>query len=86
MKKSAISSISIHMISFISFFSKTNDILPQDARAKILGEDAKNIQVVDVRQPKEYSRGHIPGAILIPLAQLEQRAGELDPQKTTIVY
>jgi hydroxyacylglutathione hydrolase len=43
---------------------------------KILGR--KNVQVVDVRAPDEWSRGHLPGAIHIPLAALPERIGELD--------
>ena len=42
--------------------------------------------LVDVRQPKEYESGHLPGAQLIPVGELEKNAQELDPQKPTIVY
>jgi rhodanese-related sulfurtransferase len=33
--------------------------------------------VVDVREPGEYVGGHVPGAILIPLAQVRDRANEV---------
>lgn len=33
--------------------------------------------VLDVRQPDEYEAGHVPGAVLVPLDQLEGRLGEL---------
>lgn len=36
------------------------------------------VQVVDVRSPEEWRRGHFPGAIHIPLALLPERMGELD--------
>lgn len=39
----------------------------------------KGLQVVDVRSPEEWSNGHLPGALHIPLAQLPDRAGALDP-------
>lgn len=42
--------------------------------------------LVDVRQPKEYEQQHLPGAKLLPVGQLRERLGELDPDKTTIVY
>ena len=42
--------------------------------------------LVDVRQPGEYENGHIPGARLIPVADLSARIGELDPAKPTLVY
>ena len=34
--------------------------------------------VVDVREPMEYVEAHVPGAVLIPMAQLAARIGELD--------
>jgi len=46
--------------------------------------DAYNL--VDVRQPGEYERYHIPGANLIPMAELRDRIDEIDPAKPTITY
>lgn len=48
--------------------------------------DAKDVTVLDVRQPGEYKNGHLPGAKLIPLTELENRLDELDPEKPTLVY
>ena len=42
--------------------------------------------LVDVRQPGEYEEGHLPGAQLIPVAELDSRAKELDPDKPTVTY
>ena len=42
--------------------------------ATLYGEDTT---VVDVREPAEYVQGHVPGAVLIPLAQLPARKGEV---------
>jgi rubrerythrin len=39
-----------------------------------------------VRQPEEYEAGHIPGAQLVPLGELEARQGELDRSKKIITY
>jgi rhodanese-related sulfurtransferase len=33
--------------------------------------------LVDVREPDEFARDHLPGAVNLPLSQLEQRVGEL---------
>src|ERR1700694_2004418 len=33
--------------------------------------------LLDVREPWEYQQGHVPGARLIPLGELEQRVGEV---------
>lgn len=41
-------------------------------------------QILDVRNPSEHEAGTVPGAVLIPLAQLASRLGELDPARPTI--
>lgn len=33
--------------------------------------------VLDVREPWEFANGHLPGATLIPLGDLERRVGEI---------
>ena len=38
---------------------------------------AGGAMVVDVRQPEEYEAGHVPGAKLIPLADVVARVGEI---------
>lgn len=44
------------------------------------------LQVVDVRSPEEWSGGHLPGAIHIPLAQLPDRLGELDASEPIVLH
>lgn len=39
------------------------------------------VTVIDVRPPEEYAAGHLPGAVNIPLAELEQHLAELDQGK-----
>ncbi|OGO69137.1 MAG: hypothetical protein A2Z37_02570 [Chloroflexi bacterium RBG_19FT_COMBO_62_14] len=41
---------------------------------------------VDVRDEDSYASSHIPGAILIPLGDLSDRAGELDLNAWIITY
>ncbi|NMO96332.1 sulfurtransferase TusA family protein [Paenibacillus lemnae] len=41
--------------------------------------------IVDVREPAEFAFGHIPGAVSMPLGELEIRLSELDPQQPTYV-
>ena len=71
---------------FINYFKPVATITPEEAREMIKGKKPEEFCLLDVRQPKEYERGHIPGATLIPIAQLEGRLGELDPRKPTIAY
>ena len=42
--------------------------------------------LVDVRQGKEYVQGHIAGADLIPLAELQARMIELPRDRDIIFY
>ncbi len=40
---------------------------PEEAKALI---ESGAVQVIDVRNPDEYARGHIPGARLVPLPSI----------------
>ena len=42
--------------------------------------------LVDVRSVGEYAEGNVPGSVNIPLDQLANRLGELDRNKTIIVF
>ena len=42
--------------------------------------------LVDVRQPDEYTQGHIPGSVLIPLGQILERMEALAVDKDIIFY
>jgi rhodanese-related sulfurtransferase/rubrerythrin len=42
--------------------------------------------LVDVRQPDEYAKGHIPGAVLIPLGEIPERLRELPVDRDIVVY
>lgn len=37
--------------------------------------------VLDVREPWEYAEGHVPGAQLVPLSELEERVGEVPRER-----
>ncbi|WP_404819681.1 sulfurtransferase TusA family protein [Sutcliffiella horikoshii] len=45
----------------------------------------EEITVLDVREPAEYAFGHIPGAVSVPLGDLEGGIAELDKEKETYV-
>jgi len=42
--------------------------------------------VVDVREPDEYARGYIPGAINLPLSQMRERYRELPEDRGILIY
>ncbi len=43
-------------------------------------------QIIDVRSPDEWSNGHLPGAIHIPLASLPERFGDLDDSTPIVLH
>jgi phage shock protein E len=42
-------------------------------------------QVLDVRSIGEFASGHAPGSVNIPLTEIGERAGELDPSRWVVV-
>jgi len=44
------------------------------------------VSVLDVRPPEEYQAGHLPGAVNIPLEELEKRLHELNPDQEIVAY
>jgi rhodanese-related sulfurtransferase len=44
------------------------------------------VTVLDVRPEDEFALGHLPGALNIPLAELEQRLGELPKSREVVAY
>jgi sulfur-carrier protein adenylyltransferase/sulfurtransferase len=49
-------------------------------------DDGRNIQIIDVREPEEYALAKLPGAKLIPLGEIVNRAAEIDPARLTVVH
>lgn len=44
------------------------------------------VTVLDVRPPEEYAAGHLPGAVNIPLGELEKHLDDLDPSQEVVAY
>jgi len=44
------------------------------------------VTVLDVRPADEYATGHLPGAVNVPLGELEQRLSDLDPEQEIVAY
>ncbi len=56
--------------------------------AKELLERARKglVTVLDVRPPEEFAAGHLPGAVNIPVHELEKRLGELPKSREVVAY
>jgi rhodanese-related sulfurtransferase len=44
------------------------------------------VTVLDVRPPEEFAAGHVPGAVNIPVQELEKRIRELPKRREVIAY
>jgi len=74
------------MIQLRKLFTPVNSMDPEEAREYLASHPEGAYTLLDVRQPWEYEEEHIPGARLMPLPQLKDLYGELDPEKPTIVH
>lgn len=68
------------------YFKPVSSWTVEEVRTVLREKSAESCNLVDVRQPGEYESGHLPGARLIPIAELRDRLGELDRSKPTITY
>lgn len=73
--------------------SDPNSYIDQTKVLTILPEKVAELQatlvrsiIVDVRNDREYSQGHIPGAINIPLSRLEKDRGTIPSIGSILVY
>ena len=56
-----------------------HEIIERQARGE-------QLQIVDVRCAADFAKSHVAGAVNIPLGQLRDRLGELDPDLPTVTY
>jgi rhodanese-related sulfurtransferase/DNA-binding transcriptional ArsR family regulator len=69
-----------------SYFNNRDSLEPI-SRAELLQRSrAGEVIVLDVRPEDEFALGHLPGAISVPLRNLEMRLAELDPAQEIIAY
>ncbi|MBE6650736.1 MAG: rhodanese-like domain-containing protein [Ruminococcaceae bacterium] len=55
------------------------NITPDEA--KHIMDSGEEYVLLDVREQNEYDEGHIPGAILIPYTEIEEKAESMIPDK-----
>ena len=59
--------------------------LSAGAARNLLLEQGDKAVLLDVREPWEYAQVHVEGARHIPMGQIPERLGELDPQARYVV-
>ena len=70
---------------WLQFFTRVTSITWAEANT-LAANNSYNVIFLDVRQPKEYAAGHLPGAKLLPLGELDNRLDELPRDKPTVIY
>ena len=73
-------------MNILNYFKRVSTWSPEKIRQFLKEKNPEEFNLVDVRTPKEYEGGHLPGARLIPVGEVANRLSELDPNHPTIVY
>jgi rhodanese-related sulfurtransferase len=73
-------------MSVLDYFKPVETLSAEEIRAFLKDKNPDEYNLIDVRQPKEYEQGHLPGARLIPVGELASHTEELDRSKPTITY
>ncbi len=67
-------------------FTKVDVITADDVKDLVSKKPQDELEIIDVRQPAEYERGHITGAKLLPLSTIADNTDKLDASKTVVTY
>src|SRR5215469_6178667 len=71
----------------IATYFRARDELEPVSRGELIDRlRSGTATVLDVRPEDEFRQGHLPGALNIPLAQLERRLAELSADREIIAY
>ncbi|MEE8388748.1 MAG: metalloregulator ArsR/SmtB family transcription factor [Acidiferrobacterales bacterium] len=69
-----------------TYLTVKDDLEPIPRKELLVRAREGSITVLDVRPPEEFSAGHLPGAVNVPVADLEKRLSELDPEQEIVAY
>ena len=68
------------------YFTAKDDLEPVPAADLLERVKQGLVTVLDVRPPEEFAAGHVPGAVNIPIHELERRLAELPKRKEVVAY
>jgi rhodanese-related sulfurtransferase len=71
---------------WMQFFTPVTSITWEEVNRLAADTPEGDVLFLDVRQPKEYEGGHLPGAKLLPLGDLDSRLAEFDAEKPIVIY
>jgi len=69
-----------------TYLTVKDDLEPIPAQELLKRAREGSVTVLDVRPTEEYSAGHVPGAVNVPLSDLEQKIKQFDPAQEVIAY
>ncbi len=69
-----------------AYFGAPDELEPVRREELVRRATVGDVIVLDLRPPGEYAAGHIPGAISIPLDELEARSALLPPDVEVVAY
>ena len=69
-----------------SYYAERDSLEPVSRQELLDRVGAGLVTVLDVRPADEFAHGHLPGAVNIPLGELQHRLAELDPDREVIAY
>jgi rhodanese-related sulfurtransferase/biotin operon repressor len=68
------------------YFAQKDALEPVPAKELLERARKGLVTVLDVRPPEEYAAGHVPGALNIPVHELEKRLKELPKRREVVAY
>ena len=67
-------------------FTSVPTVTPSEVKKLADKGGAYGFTLLDVRERAEYDRGHLPGAVHIPLSSLAAESGSLDKAGPVVTY
>jgi len=69
-----------------NYFHDRDSLEPVSRKELLRRSRAGEVIILDVRPEDEFALGHLPGAVSIPLCNLEKRLAHFDPAQEIIAY
>lgn len=69
-----------------NYFDRRDNLEPVSREELLERSRTGSVTILDVRPQDEFALGHLPGALNIPLRDLEARLGEMNPRQEIVAY
>ena len=68
------------------YFGSRDSLEPLDRDTLLRRLETRDVLLIDVRPESEFAAGHVPGAVSVPLARLEEHLHALPRERTIVAY